>query len=120
VSKVLDGSVEQLLQLIEETTRAIGASPLAVSNEWSRTSSHTACIAYVGAAPVMFFRTIMVESHGISPAKRDFARKDVAIARAWNNVQSATGRYERSLAGIGDDLPMSIAQRSKHRPCFDE
>ena len=70
------------------------------------------CIAYVGAAPVMFSGTIMENLTVFSPAKRDFARKMSQLLGLETTINLLPDGYETELGrGIGDDLPMSIAQQ---------
>ena len=70
------------------------------------------CIAYVGAAPVMFSGTIMENLTVFSPEKRDFARKMSQLFGLETTINLLPDGYETELGrGIGDDLPMSIAQQ---------
>ena len=70
------------------------------------------CIAYVGAAPVMFSGTIMENLTVFSPEKRDFARKMSQLLGLETTINLLPDGYETELGrGIGDDLPMSIAQQ---------
>jgi ATP-binding cassette subfamily C protein LapB len=70
------------------------------------------CIAYVGAAPVMFSGTIMENLTVFSPEKRDFARKMSQLLGLEATINLLPDGYETELGrGIGDDLPMSIAQQ---------
>jgi ATP-binding cassette, subfamily C, bacterial LapB len=70
------------------------------------------CIAYVGAAPVMFSGTIMENLTVFSPEKRDFARKMSQLLGLDTTINLLPDGYETELGrGIGDDLPMSIAQQ---------
>ena len=70
------------------------------------------CIAYVGAAPVMFSGTIMENLTVFSPEKRDFARKMSQLFGLEPTINLLPDGYETELGrGIGDDLPMSIAQQ---------
>ena len=70
------------------------------------------CIAYVGAAPVIFSGTIMENLTVFSPEKRDFARKMSQLLGLEATINLLPDGYETVLGrGIGDDLPMSIAQQ---------
>jgi len=70
------------------------------------------CIAYVGAAPVMFSGTIMENLTVFSPEKRDFARKMSQLFGLETTINLLPDGYETEIGrGIGDDLPMSIAQQ---------
>ena len=70
------------------------------------------CIAYVGAAPVIFSGTIMENLTVFSPEKRDFARKMSQLMGLETIINLLPDGYETMLGrGIGDDLPMSIAQQ---------
>jgi len=70
------------------------------------------CIAYLGAAPVMFSGTIMENLTVFSPEKRDFARKMSQLLGLETTINLLPDGYETELGrGIGDDLPMSIAQQ---------
>jgi ATP-binding cassette subfamily C protein LapB len=70
------------------------------------------CIAYVGATPVMFSGTIMENLTVFSPEKRDFARKMSQLLGLDTTINLLPDGYETELGrGIGDDLPMSIAQQ---------
>jgi ATP-binding cassette subfamily C protein LapB len=70
------------------------------------------CIAYVGAAPVIFSGTIMENLTIFSPEKRDFARKMSQLLGLETTINLLPDGYETMLGrGIGDDLPMSIAQQ---------
>ncbi len=70
------------------------------------------CIAYVGAAPVIFSGTIMENLTIFSPEKRDFARKMAQLLGLEATINLLPDGYETVLGrGIGDDLPMSIAQQ---------
>jgi ATP-binding cassette subfamily C protein LapB len=70
------------------------------------------CIAYVGAAPVIFSGTIMENLTIFSPNKRDFARKMAQLLGLEATINLLPDGYETMLGrGIGDDLPMSIAQQ---------
>ena len=74
------------------------------------------CIAYVGAAPVMFSGTI-----GIQPGKARFRAKDVATAGPGNNDQSATGRIRNGAWPGNWRRPADVYRPTgQHRPCFDE
>jgi ATP-binding cassette, subfamily C, bacterial LapB len=69
-------------------------------------------IAYVGAAPVIFSGTIMENLTIFSPNKRDFARKMAQLLGLEPTINLLPDGYETMLGrGIGDDLPMSIAQQ---------
>ena len=69
-------------------------------------------IAYVGAAPVIFAGTIMENLTVFSPEKRDFARKMSQLLGLETTINLLPDGYETMLGrGIGDDLPMSIAQQ---------
>jgi ATP-binding cassette subfamily C protein LapB len=69
-------------------------------------------IAYVGAAPVIFSGTIMENLTLFSPEKRDFARKMSRLLGLEATINLLPDGYETILGrGIGDDLPMSIAQQ---------
>jgi ATP-binding cassette subfamily C protein LapB len=70
------------------------------------------CIAYVGAAPVIFSGTIMENLTIFSPEKRDFARKMSQLLGLETTINLLPDGYETILGGgMGDDLPMSIAQQ---------
>jgi ATP-binding cassette subfamily C protein LapB len=70
------------------------------------------CIAYVGAAPVIFSGTIMENLTLFSPEKRDFARKMSQLTGLESIINLLPDGYETMLGrGIGDDLPMSTAQQ---------
>jgi ATP-binding cassette, subfamily C, bacterial LapB len=70
------------------------------------------CIAYVGAAPVIFSGTIMENLTVFSPEKRDFARKMSQLMGLEAVINLLPDGYETMLGrGIGDDLPTSIAQQ---------
>ena len=69
-------------------------------------------IAYVGAAPVIFSGTIMDNLTIFSPEKRDFARKMSQLLGLEATINLLPDGYETMLGrGMGDDLPMSIAQQ---------
>ena len=69
-------------------------------------------IAYVGANPVIFSGTIMENLTLFSPEKRDFARKMSQLLGLEATINLLPDGYETILGrGIGDDLPMSIAQQ---------
>jgi ATP-binding cassette subfamily C protein LapB len=69
-------------------------------------------IAYVGATPVVFSGTIMENLTVFSPEKRDFARKMSQLIGLETTINLLPDGYETILGrGIGDDLPMSIAQQ---------
>jgi ATP-binding cassette subfamily C protein LapB len=69
-------------------------------------------IAYVGAAPVIFSGTIMENLTMFGPEKRDFARKMAQLLGLEATINLLPDGYETKLGeGIGDDLPMSIAQQ---------
>ena len=70
------------------------------------------CIAYVGATPVIFSGTIMENLTVFSPERRDFARKMSQLIGLEAIINRLPDGYETMLGrGIGDDLPMSIAQQ---------
>jgi ATP-binding cassette subfamily C protein LapB len=70
------------------------------------------CIAYVGAAQIIFSGTIMENLTIFSPNKRDFARKMAQLLGLEATINLLPDGYETMLGrGIGDDLPMSIAQQ---------
>jgi ATP-binding cassette subfamily C protein LapB len=70
------------------------------------------CIAYVGAAPVIFSGTIMENLTIFSPEKRDFARKMSQLLGLETIINLLPDGYETMLGrGIGDDLPTSTAQQ---------
>jgi len=69
-------------------------------------------IAYVGAAPVIFSGTIMENLTIFSPEKRDFARKMSQLLGLEATINVLPDGYETMLGrGMGEDLPMSIAQQ---------
>ena len=69
-------------------------------------------IAYVGASPVIFSGTIMENLTIFSPERRDFARKMSQLLGLETTINLLPDGYETMLGrGIGDDLPMSIAQQ---------
>jgi ATP-binding cassette subfamily C protein LapB len=69
-------------------------------------------IAYVGAVPAIFSGTIMENLTMFGPEKRDFARKMAQLLGLEATINLLPDGYETKLgAGIGDDLPMSIAQQ---------
>jgi ATP-binding cassette subfamily C protein LapB len=69
-------------------------------------------IAYVGASPVTFSGTIMENLTMFGPEKRDFARKMTQLLGLETTINLLPDGYETKLGeGIGDDLPMSIAQQ---------
>jgi len=69
-------------------------------------------IAYVGAAPVIFSGSIMENLTMFGPEKRDFARKMAQLLGLEATINLLPDGYETKLGeGIGDDLPMSIAQQ---------
>jgi len=69
-------------------------------------------IAYVGAVPVIFSGTIMENLTMFGPEKRDFARKMAQLLGLEATINLLPDGYETKLGeGIGDDLPMSIAQQ---------
>jgi ATP-binding cassette subfamily C protein LapB len=69
-------------------------------------------VAYVGAAPVIFSGTIMENLTMFGPEKRDFARKMAQLLGLEATINLLPDGYETTLGeGIGDDLPMSIAQQ---------
>jgi ATP-binding cassette subfamily C protein LapB len=69
-------------------------------------------IAYVGAVPAIFSGTIMENLTMFGPEKRDFARKMAQLLGLEATINLLPGGYETKLGeGIGDDLPMSIAQQ---------
>jgi ATP-binding cassette, subfamily C, bacterial LapB len=69
-------------------------------------------IAYVGAVPAIFSGTIMDNLTMFGPEKRDFARKMAQLVGLEATINLLPDGYETRLGeGIGDDLPMSIAQQ---------
>ena len=69
-------------------------------------------IAYVGAVPAIFSGTIMENLTMFGPEKRDFARKMAQLFGLEATINLLPDGYETKLGeGIGDDLPMSIAQQ---------
>ena len=69
-------------------------------------------IAYVGAVPAIFSGTIMENLTMFAPEKRDFARKMAQLLGLEATINLLPDGYETKLGeGIGDDLPMSIAQQ---------
>jgi ATP-binding cassette subfamily C protein LapB len=69
-------------------------------------------IAYVGAVPILFSGTIMENLTMFGPEKRDFARKMAQLLGLEATINLLPDGYETKLGeGIGDDLPMSIAQQ---------
>jgi len=69
-------------------------------------------IAYVGAVPVIFSGTLMENLTMFGPEKRDFARKMAQLIGLEATINLLPDGYETKLGeGIGDDLPMSIAQQ---------
>jgi ATP-binding cassette, subfamily C, bacterial LapB len=69
-------------------------------------------IAYVGAAPVIFSGTVMENLTMFGLEKRDFARKMAQLLGLDATINLLPDGYETKLGeGIGDDLPMSIAQQ---------
>ena len=70
------------------------------------------CIAYVGASPVIFSGTVMENLTLFSPEKRDLARRMSQLLGLEATINLLPDGYETVLGrGIGDDLPMSIAQQ---------
>jgi ATP-binding cassette, subfamily C, bacterial LapB len=77
-----------------------------------RFSSIRRHIAYVGAVPAIFSGTIMENLTMFGPEKRDFARKMAQLLGLEATINLLPDGYETKLGeGIGDDLPMSIAQQ---------
>jgi ATP-binding cassette subfamily C protein LapB len=69
-------------------------------------------IAYVGGVPVIFSGTIMENLTMFGPEKREFARKMAQLLGLEATINLLPDGYETKLGeGIGDDLPMSIAQQ---------
>ena len=69
-------------------------------------------IAHVGAVPAIFSGTIMENLTMFGPEKRDFARKMAQLLGLEATINLLPDGYETKLGeGIGDDLPMSIAQQ---------
>jgi ATP-binding cassette, subfamily C, bacterial LapB len=69
-------------------------------------------ITYVGAAPVIFRGTIMDNLTVFSPERRDFARKMAQSFGLEATINLLPDGFETRLGeGIGDDLPVSIAQQ---------
>jgi len=69
-------------------------------------------IAYVGAVPAIFSGTIMENLTMFGPEKREFARKMAQLLGFEATVNLLPDGYETRVGeGIGDDLPMSIAQQ---------
>ena len=69
-------------------------------------------IAYVGAIPAIFSGTLMENLTMFGPEKRDFARKMAQLIGLEATINLLPDGYETKLGeGIGDDLPMSIAQQ---------
>jgi ATP-binding cassette, subfamily C, bacterial LapB len=69
-------------------------------------------IAYVGAVPAIFSGTIMENLTMFAPEKREFARKMAQLLGLEATINLLPDGYETKLGeGIGDDLPMSIAQQ---------
>jgi ATP-binding cassette, subfamily C, bacterial LapB len=68
--------------------------------------------AYVGAVPAIFSGTIMENLTMFGPEKREFARKMAQLLGLEATINLLPDGYETKLGeGIGDDLPMSIAQQ---------
>ena len=83
-----------------------------VSTSESRFAAMRRNIAYVGASPVIFSGTIMENLTMFGPEKRDFARKMAQLLGLEATINLLPDGYETKLGeGIGDDLPMSIAQQ---------
>jgi ATP-binding cassette subfamily C protein LapB len=83
-----------------------------VSTSESRFAAMRRNIAYVGASPVIFSGTIMENLTMFGPEKRDFARKMAQLLGLEGTINLLPDGYETKLGeGIGDDLPMSIAQQ---------
>jgi ATP-binding cassette subfamily C protein LapB len=69
-------------------------------------------IAYVGAVPAIFSGTIMENLTMFGPEKREFARKMAQLLGLEVTINLLPDGYETRVGeGIGDDLPMSIAQQ---------
>jgi ATP-binding cassette subfamily C protein LapB len=95
---------------IEPTTGRVTIG--GVSTVDSRFPAIRSRIAYVGAAPVIFSGTVMENLTLFSPEKRDFARKMSQLVGLEATINLLPNGYETVLGqGIGDDLPMSIAQQ---------
>jgi ATP-binding cassette subfamily C protein LapB len=83
-----------------------------VSTSESRFATMRRLIACVGAVPVIFSGTVMENLTMFSPEKRDFARKMAQLLGLEATINLLPDGYETKLGeGIGDDLPMSIAQQ---------
>jgi ATP-binding cassette subfamily C protein LapB len=83
-----------------------------VSTSESRFAAMRRHIAYVGAVPVIFSGTVMENLTMFGPEKRDFARKMAQLLGLEATINLLPDGYETKLGeGIGDDLPMSIAQQ---------
>jgi ATP-binding cassette, subfamily C, bacterial LapB len=103
-----------LLSLIQgEVEPATGSVMIdGVSTSESRFAAMRRNIAYVGASPVIFSGTIMENLTMFGPEKRDFARKMAQLLGLEGTINLLPDGYETKLGeGIGDDLPMSIAQQ---------
>lgn len=103
-----------LLSLIQgEIEPATGCVMIdGVSTSESRFAAMRRNIAYVGASPVIFSGTIMENLTMFGPEKRDFARKMAQLLGLEGTINLLPDGYETKLGeGIGDDLPMSIAQQ---------
>ncbi len=103
-----------LLSLIQgEVEPATGCVMIdGVSTSESRFAAMRRNIAYVGASPVIFSGTIMENLTMFGPEKRDFARKMAQLLGLEGTINLLPDGYETKLGeGIGDDLPMSIAQQ---------
>jgi len=103
-----------LLSLIQgEAEPATGCVMIdGVSTSESRFAAMRRNIAYVGASPVIFSGTIMENLTMFGPEKRDFARKMAQLLGLEGTINLLPDGYETKLGeGIGDDLPMSIAQQ---------
>ncbi|HEY6258943.1 MAG TPA: ABC transporter transmembrane domain-containing protein [Xanthobacteraceae bacterium] len=69
-------------------------------------------IAYVGATPVIFRGTIMDNLTVFSPERRDYARKMAQLFGLEATINVLPDGFETALGeGLGDDLPVSIAQQ---------